>query len=32
MQLPTGRRRQIKQSFRAEGPLVYERLSDPDVA
>jgi RNA polymerase sigma-70 factor, ECF subfamily len=29
MQLPTGRRRPIKQSFRVEGPLVYERLSDP---
>src|SRR2546421_12632659 len=29
MQLPGGRRRRIKQSFRLEGPLVYERLSDP---
>jgi RNA polymerase sigma-70 factor (ECF subfamily) len=29
MQLPAGRRRPIQQSFRPEGPLVYERLSDP---
>ena len=29
MQLPGGRRRQIHQSFRAEGQLVYARLSDP---
>ena len=29
MQLPVGRRRQIHQSFRAEGQLVYARLSDP---
>ena len=29
MQLPGGRRRRIKQSSRLEGPLVYERLSDP---
>jgi RNA polymerase sigma-70 factor, ECF subfamily len=29
MQLPRGRRRPIKQSFRPEGPLVYARLSDP---
>jgi RNA polymerase sigma-70 factor (ECF subfamily) len=29
MQLPGGRRRPIQQSFRAEGPLVYARLSDP---
>src|SRR5437588_11368641 len=29
MQLPGGRRRQIKQSFPREGHLVYERLSDP---
>ncbi len=28
MQLPRGRRRQIQQSFRTEGPLVYARLSD----
>jgi RNA polymerase sigma-70 factor, ECF subfamily len=28
MQLPRGRRRQIQQSFRPEGPLVYARLSD----
>lgn len=29
MQLPQGRRRPIQQSFRAEGPLVYTKLSDP---
>jgi RNA polymerase sigma-70 factor, ECF subfamily len=29
MQLPGSRRRQIQQSFRPEGPLVYARLSDP---
>src|SRR5438552_15031195 len=29
MQLPRGRRRQISQSSRPEGPLVYARLSDP---
>src|SRR5712691_8302839 len=29
MQLPRGRRRQIQQSSRPEGPLVYARLSDP---
>ena len=29
MQLPRGRRRQITQSSRLEGPLVYARLSDP---
>jgi len=29
MQLPGGRRRPIQQSFRAEGQLVYARLSDP---
>jgi RNA polymerase sigma-70 factor, ECF subfamily len=29
MQLPGSRRRQIPQSFRPEGPLVYARLSDP---
>jgi RNA polymerase sigma-70 factor, ECF subfamily len=29
MQLPRGRRRPIRQSFRPEGPLVYARLSDP---
>jgi RNA polymerase sigma-70 factor (ECF subfamily) len=29
MQLPRGRRRPIKQSLRAEGPLLYGRLSDP---
>jgi RNA polymerase sigma-70 factor, ECF subfamily len=28
MQLPGSRRRQIQQSFRPEGPLVYARLSD----
>jgi len=29
MQLPRGRRRQIPQSSRPEGPLAYARLSDP---
>jgi RNA polymerase sigma-70 factor, ECF subfamily len=29
MQLPQRRRRPIQQSSRAEGPLVYEKLSDP---
>src|SRR6185369_14664978 len=29
MQLPRGRRRQITQSSRPEGPLAYARLSDP---
>src|SRR5438552_6281353 len=29
MQLPRGRRRQISQSSRPEGPLAYARLSDP---
>src|SRR5437762_5559966 len=29
MQLPRGRRRQISQSSRLEGPLAYARLSDP---
>src|SRR5438046_10684791 len=29
MQLPGSRRRQIHQSFRPEGQLVYARLSDP---
>src|SRR6188472_1733884 len=29
MQLPRGRRRQITQSSRLEGPLAYARLSDP---
>src|SRR6188474_3214434 len=29
MQLPGSRRRQIHQSFRPEGHLVYARLSDP---
>jgi RNA polymerase sigma-70 factor (ECF subfamily) len=29
MQLPRGRRRPIRQSFRPEGPLVYAQLSDP---
>ena len=29
MQLPRARRRQIQQSSRSEGPLAYDRLSDP---